>query len=219
MTGFANGAQAEYCAARAVHVAAKPRSLDHVAATVTPISALTAWQGLIERSALAPEERVLIHGAAGGVGAFAVQVARLRRAYVIGTASAHNLQLVRGLGADQLIDRRAERFEDVVGPVDVVFDTVGGETLARSWPENRRQNGHDRGVGRTDSRAARTRGFFHRRAERRSTCEGGKPDRWRRSAANSRRRFSAVAGSRSLRVQAAQRQGGALSCVINAASN
>jgi NADPH:quinone reductase-like Zn-dependent oxidoreductase len=130
---FRDGAQAEYCAARAVDVAAKPRSLDHVAAAVTPISALTAWQGLIERAALAPEERVLIHGAAGGVGAFAVQLPRLRRAYVIGTASAHNLQFVRGLGADQVIDRRAERFEDVVGPVDVVFDTVGGETLARSW--------------------------------------------------------------------------------------
>jgi NADPH:quinone reductase-like Zn-dependent oxidoreductase len=130
---FRDGAQAEYCTARAMDVAAKPRSLDHVAAAVTPISALTAWQGLIERAALAPEERVLIHGAAGGVGAFAVQLARLRRAYVIGTASAHNLQFVRGLGADEVIDRRAERFEDVVGPAYVVFDTVGGETLARSW--------------------------------------------------------------------------------------
>lgn len=130
---FRDGAQAEYCAVRAVDVAAKPRSLDHEAAAVTPISSLTAWQGLIERAALATEERVLIHGAAGSVGAFAVQLARLRRAYVIGTASAHNLQLVRGLGADQVIDRRAERFEEVVGPVDVVFDTVGGETLARSW--------------------------------------------------------------------------------------
>ncbi len=130
---FRDGAQAEYCVARAVDVAAKPRSLDHVAAAVTPISALTAWQGLIERAELAPGERVLIHGAAGGVGAFAVQLARWRRARVIGSASAHNLQFVRGLGADQVIDRRAERFEDVVGAVDVVFDTVGGETLARSW--------------------------------------------------------------------------------------
>jgi len=129
---FRDGAQAEYCVARAVDVAAKPRSLEHVAAAVTPISALTAWQGLIERAKLAPEERVLIHGAAGGVGAFAVQLARLRRAYVIGTASAHNLDLVRGLGADEVIDRRAVRFEDVVRKVDVVFDTVGGETLARS---------------------------------------------------------------------------------------
>ena len=68
-----------------------------------------------------------------GVGAFAVQLARLRKAYVIGPASAPNLQFDRSLGADQVIDRRAERFEDVVGPVDVVFDTVGRETLARSW--------------------------------------------------------------------------------------
>jgi NADPH:quinone reductase-like Zn-dependent oxidoreductase len=127
---FRDGAQAEYCVARAADVAGKPHSLDHVAAAVTPISALTAWQGLFERARLAPEERVLIHGAAGGVGVFAVQLARWRRAYVIGTASAHNLQFVRGLGADQVIDRRAERFEDVVGPVDVVFDTP---SVARLW--------------------------------------------------------------------------------------
>ncbi len=76
---------------------------------------------------------MLIHGAAGAVGVFAVQLGRWRGARVIGTASAHNLQFVHGLGAEQVIDRRAERFEDVVGPVDVVFNTVGGETLARSW--------------------------------------------------------------------------------------
>ncbi len=130
---YLDGAQAEYCVARAADVAGKPRSLDHVAAAVTPMSALTAWQGLIERAGLAPRECVLIHGAAGGVGLFAVQLARWRGARVIGTASAHNLGFVRGLGADQVIDHRAERFEDVVRQADVVFDTVGGETLARSW--------------------------------------------------------------------------------------
>ncbi len=157
MDRFRDGAQAEYCVARAVDVAAKPRSLDHVAAAVTPISALTAWQGLIVRAELAPEERVLIHGAAGGVGAFAVQLARWRRAYVTGTASAHNLQFVRSLGADQVIDRGAERFEDVVGPVDVVFDTVGGETLARLW--SLKTEGRMVTIAasaETDSRAART---------------------------------------------------------------
>lgn len=130
---FRDGAQAEYCVARAVDVAAKPCWLDHVAAAVTPLSALTAWQGLFERAELAPGERVLIHGAAGSVGAFAVQLARWRGAWVIGTASEHNLEFVRSLGADRVIDRRAERFEDIVREVDVVFDTVGGETLARSW--------------------------------------------------------------------------------------
>jgi NADPH:quinone reductase-like Zn-dependent oxidoreductase len=130
---FRDGAQADYCVARASEVARKPRSVDHVRAAVTPISALTAWQGLIERGRLVAGQRVLIHGAAGGVGVFAVQLARWRGARVIGTASASNLAFVRGLGADEVIDYRAERFEDVVHDLDVVFDTVGGETLERSW--------------------------------------------------------------------------------------
>jgi NADPH:quinone reductase-like Zn-dependent oxidoreductase len=130
---FRDGAQAEYCVARAKEVARKPRSVDHVGAAVTPISALTAWQGLIERGRLLAGQRVLIHGATGGVGVFAVQLARWRGAHVIGTASASNVAFVRGLGADEVIDYRAQRFEDVVHEVDVVFDTVGGETLERSW--------------------------------------------------------------------------------------
>jgi NADPH:quinone reductase-like Zn-dependent oxidoreductase len=100
---------------------------------VTPISALTAWQGLFERARLAAGQHVLIHGAAGGVGTFAIQLARWRGAHVIGTASAGNLDFVRSLGADEVIDYRAERFERGVRDVDVVFDTVGGETLERSW--------------------------------------------------------------------------------------
>jgi NADPH:quinone reductase-like Zn-dependent oxidoreductase len=130
---FGDGAQAEYCVARAAGVTWKPRSVDHVSAAATPISALTAWQGLIVRSHLAAGQRVLVHGAAGGVGAFAVQLARWRGAHVIGTASANNVALVRALGADEVIDYRTRRFEDVVHGLDVVFDTVGGETLERSW--------------------------------------------------------------------------------------
>jgi NADPH:quinone reductase-like Zn-dependent oxidoreductase len=130
---FGDGALAEYCVARAAEVAPKPRSVDHLAAAVTPISALTAWQGLIGRARLAAGERVLVHGAAGGVGVFAVQLARWRGATVIGTASAHNAAFVRGLGADEVIDYRAVRFEDIARGIDVVFDTVGGETLDRSW--------------------------------------------------------------------------------------
>lgn len=130
---YRDGASAEFCVARVVDLAAKPGSVDHIHAAATPISALTAWQGLIERAGLAAGERVLVHGAAGGVGTFAVQIARWRGARVIGTASAANLDFVLGLGADDVIDYRAERFEDVVRDVDVVFDTVGGETLARSW--------------------------------------------------------------------------------------
>jgi NADPH:quinone reductase-like Zn-dependent oxidoreductase len=130
---FADGACAEYCVARATDVARKPVALDHVQASVVPISALTAWQGLFDRARLAAGQRVLIHGGAGAVGLFAVQLAHWRRAHVVTTVSAHNAAFVRGLGADEVIDYRSVRFEDALQPVDVVFDTVGGETLQRSW--------------------------------------------------------------------------------------
>lgn len=130
---FADGTQAEFCLARADSVAIKPEALDHRLAAAVPISALTAWQGLLARASLDADERVLVHGAAGGVGHFAVQFARLRGAHVAGTASAHNVEFVRWLGAEIAIDYRSQRFEDAVGEVDVIFDTVGGETLARSW--------------------------------------------------------------------------------------
>lgn len=130
---FSNGAQAEYCVVAASALARKPTSLDDAHAAVVPISALTAWQGLFEKTKLERGERVLIHGAAGGVGTFAVQLAHSRRAHVIATASTANLDFVRSLGADEVIDYRASRFEDIVRNVDVVFDGVGGETLERSW--------------------------------------------------------------------------------------
>ncbi len=134
MTGwFEDGTQAEFCVAKASDLAAKPASVDHRVAAMVPISALTAWQGLIERARLAPGERVLVHGAAGSVGHFAVQIARWRGAHVAGTASAHNIEFLLWLGAELAVDYRAFRFEEVVGTVDVVFDTVGGDTLARSW--------------------------------------------------------------------------------------
>jgi NADPH:quinone reductase-like Zn-dependent oxidoreductase len=128
-----NGAYAEYCAAPIADLAHKPANVDHVHAAATPIAALTAWQGLFERGGLTAGQRVLIHGASGGVGTFAVQLARWRGAQVTATASTANLDFVRRLGADEVIDYRTQRFEEVVGGVDVVFDTVGGETLDRSW--------------------------------------------------------------------------------------
>jgi len=130
---YRDGASAEFCVARVADLADKPARVDHVHAAATPISALTAWQGLIEHGGLAAGQRVLIHGAAGGVGTLAVQLARWRGARVTATASAANLDFIRSLGADEVIDYRAQRFEDVVRNVDVVFDTVGGETLERSW--------------------------------------------------------------------------------------
>ena len=130
---FTNGAQAEYCVVDESGLARKPKSLNHTEAAVVPISALTAWQGLFEKGNLQRGQRVLIHGAAGGVGMFAVQLARWRGARVIATASSGNLDFVRALGADQVIDYRKTRFEDVICDVEVVFDPVGGETLDRSW--------------------------------------------------------------------------------------
>lgn len=130
---FVNGAQAEHCVAPTAMLALKPRLLDHAHAAVVPISALTAWQGLLEKAKLQAGQRILIHGAAGGIGIFAVQLARWRGAHVIATASAANLDFVRMLGAHEVIDYRASRFEEVTGDVDVVFDAVGGETLTRSW--------------------------------------------------------------------------------------
>jgi NADPH:quinone reductase-like Zn-dependent oxidoreductase len=130
---FADGATAEFCLTIPLNIAGKPVTLTHEAAATVPIGALTAWQGLLERAKIQPGERVLIHGAAGAVGIFAVQLAHLHGAHVIGTASSANLELIAKLGADEVIDYRASRFEDRTQKVDVVFDGVGGETLARSW--------------------------------------------------------------------------------------
>jgi NADPH:quinone reductase-like Zn-dependent oxidoreductase len=128
-----DGGGAEYAIARPNELAPKPRSLDYVQAAAVPLAALTAWQGLLDHAELSAEQMVLIHGAAGGVGVFAVQLARWIGAYVIATASPRNLDLVLSLGADEIIDHTRVRFEDVVHDVDVVFDTVGGDTLERSW--------------------------------------------------------------------------------------
>jgi NADPH:quinone reductase-like Zn-dependent oxidoreductase len=130
---FADGAMAEYCITQFPSVAPKPPRLTHVEAASVPIGALTAWQGLFDRARLQAGERVLVHGGAGAVGAFAVQLARFRGAHVIATASAHNLEFVASLGAEEVIDHRSSPFEERVRELDVVFDTVGGETLERSW--------------------------------------------------------------------------------------
>jgi NADPH:quinone reductase-like Zn-dependent oxidoreductase len=130
---FGNGANADFCIAPAAALAPKPVTLSHAQAAVVPISALTAWQALIGRGRVQPGQRVLVHGAAGAVGVFAVQLAHHLGAHVIATASAGNLDFVRSLGADEVIDYRAARFENAVVNVDFVFDGVGGDTLARSW--------------------------------------------------------------------------------------
>ena len=128
-----DGAAAEYVAVRAADLTPKPRTVDHVHAAATPLSALTAWQALFEHSGLQPGQHVLIHGAAGGVGSFAVQLARWQGAQVSATVSTRNLTFVRHLGVDQVIDYTTTRFEESVRDVDLVLDAVGGDTRERSW--------------------------------------------------------------------------------------
>jgi NADPH:quinone reductase-like Zn-dependent oxidoreductase len=130
---FIDGAQADYCLTVPANIAPKPPSLDHTQAAAVPISALTAWQALIDRAQLSQGQRVLVHGAAGGVGSFAVQVACHKKAHVIATASKANADFVTALGADEVIDYQSTPFETVVRDVDVVLDTVGGDTRNRSW--------------------------------------------------------------------------------------
>jgi len=127
-----NGALAQYMIATPAQLANKPNSIDYQQAAAIPMSALTAWQALVVRANISEGQRILIHGAAGGVGNMAVQIAHWRGAYVIATASVDNLDHVRASGADEVIDYRQSRFEEVAGDVDVIFDAVGGETLERS---------------------------------------------------------------------------------------
>ena len=127
-----DGANAEYVVAPVSDVAAKPKSLDHIHSAAIPHVILTAWQALIEAANLSEGQTILIHGAAGGVGHVAVQHAQLRGAKVIGTASV-NIDFLRELGVDQAIDYSTTPFEQVVRDVDVVLDTVGGDTQERSW--------------------------------------------------------------------------------------
>jgi NADPH:quinone reductase-like Zn-dependent oxidoreductase len=127
-----DGAAADLSVVAAAFLAPKPRSLGHVESAAIPLAGLSAWQALFDHGRLEAGQRVLIHGAAGGVGGFAVQLAKHHGAYVVGTASTRNTDAVRDLGADEIVDHTAARFEDVVEPVDVVFDTVGGALLERS---------------------------------------------------------------------------------------
>jgi NADPH:quinone reductase-like Zn-dependent oxidoreductase len=128
-----DGAYAEYIVVRESEVAVKPNALHHVRAAAVPSATLTAWQALFDAAQLQPEQRVLIHGAAGGVGHFAVQLATWKGAHVIGTASLKNHEMLYELGADELIDYTVLKFDSIVRDVDVVLDTVGGDTQERSW--------------------------------------------------------------------------------------
>src|SRR4029453_14970860 len=130
---FADGATAEFCITLPQNIARKPRTLSHEAAASVPIGALTSWQGLIDRAKLEPGERVLVHGGAGAVGLYAVQLAHICGARVITTVSAQDIDFVKRLGATGAMPCKTARVEKPVRDVDVVFDAVGGDTLEGSW--------------------------------------------------------------------------------------
>ena len=128
----AANAYAEVVSAPALHLARKPASLSHVEAAALPVVGLTAWQGLVDLGGVSEGDRVLVHGGGGGVGHVAVQIAKALGAYVIATASGGKRKFVEGFGADEVIDYAAVDFTDVVRDIDLVLDTIGGDTARRS---------------------------------------------------------------------------------------
>ncbi|MFE8990975.1 NADP-dependent oxidoreductase [Streptomyces collinus] len=129
---YGHGSHAEYVISPVRALARKPAGIDHTQAGALPLVSLTAWQALTEHADLRPGQRVLIHAAAGGVGHVAVQIAKARGAYVIGTASAGKHEFLRGIGADETIDYRETDFTEAVKDADVVLDTIGGDNALRS---------------------------------------------------------------------------------------
>jgi NADPH:quinone reductase-like Zn-dependent oxidoreductase len=127
-----DGVAADYAAIPTELLAPKPHSLSHVEAAAGPLAPLSAWQGLLEHGRLAAGERVLIHGATGGVGQFATLLASRHGAHVIATTSAPGVERAHALGADVVIDHTAQQWDAGLEPVDLVFDTAGGERLRRS---------------------------------------------------------------------------------------
>ena len=133
LLGVERGGEAEYVVVKTSEASPKPRTLDVAAAGAVPLAALTAWQGLFKHGGVKAGDRVLIHAASGGVGHFALQFAKAKGAYVVATASTSNLDFVKSLGADEVIDYKVEKFEDRVSELDMVYDLVGGETQERSF--------------------------------------------------------------------------------------
>lgn len=131
--GFGSGSYAEYAAVRESEIALKPKSINFAIAASIPTAGLTAWQAMIDIAHVSAGQSVLIHGAAGGVGSFAVQIGRWKGARVVATASSVDAAYLKNLGVAEVIDYRKERFEDRVGHPDIVLDLIGGETLNRSY--------------------------------------------------------------------------------------
>ena len=152
------GAYAEYAVASSAMVAKKPSSKTHIEAASVPVIAVTAWQGLFDQAQLKAGQTVLIHGAAGNVGAYAVQLARRAGARTIATAATEDISFVRELGASTVIDFQTQRFEEAVGAVDAVIDLVGGEAQQRSFQVLRRGGKLISAVSHPDQHLAQTHG-------------------------------------------------------------
>jgi NADPH:quinone reductase-like Zn-dependent oxidoreductase len=133
MPGIERGGYAEYVILKETEAAHVPAVLDYLSAAAVPLAALTAWQGLFRHGGLRTGQSVLIHGGSGGVGHFAIQFAKARGAHVITTVGPEHVAFASKLGADRVIDYKAQRFEDEVADVDMVFDLIGGETQERSF--------------------------------------------------------------------------------------
>lgn len=149
------GSYTEYGIAPANALALKPKTLSFDDAATIPVGATTAWQGLFDHGNLQPGQRVLILGGAGGVGLFAVQFARWKGAHVISTASTRNVDFVRSLGAETVIDYTKTEVGDEIHDVDLIFDTVGGTALNSAWPTLKRGGTLVTIAGRPDEAKAR----------------------------------------------------------------
>ena len=136
-----SGAFAELALANKDSIAHKPKTLNHLEAAGLPLVGVSAWQALVETIGLSKDQRILIHGGAGGIGSIAIQLAKHLGAHVTTTVSANDKQFVQELGADQIIDYKKENFEDVIHDYDAVLDTVGGETYKRSFEVLKKGNG------------------------------------------------------------------------------
>ncbi|MCC6406371.1 MAG: NADP-dependent oxidoreductase [Planctomycetes bacterium] len=152
------GGYAEFAIAKVGELALAPKKLSATDAAAVPLAALTAWQALVDTAKLESGQRVLVHGGAGGVGHFAVQIAKARGAYVYATAGEQNQAFLRELGVDRPIDYTSERFEEIARDVDVVLDTVGGETATRSYATLKRGGCFVSIVGPPDAAALAERG-------------------------------------------------------------
>jgi alcohol dehydrogenase len=141
VTNGGSGAFAELALADAGRIAHKPKRLNHLEAAALPLVGVSAWQALVENIRLSKDQKILIHGGAGGIGSIAIQLAKKLGAYVATTSSTNDKQFVEELGADQVIDYQTQAFEDLIHDYDAAYDTVGGETYTRSFKVLKKGNG------------------------------------------------------------------------------